>query len=174
MTEAYFSIYYVHCRPGSLIPAPLPYIGHFRPVHCLIVRIKVFEDHNVTYHKHIIKFTHIAGVSGPWSRSQDIIWAVIHKSSFDMRVYKIQTPFETTSFRKKTPFCLLENIQKWRSTSLLAPSNISQKSIVMYGYILHYLTKPISDTQVKTTYIHYIAVSILLLCIIICEIIWCK
>lgn len=100
--------------------------------------------------------------------------AVIHKSSFDMRVYKIQTPFETTSFRKKTPFCLLENIQKWRSTSLLAPSNISQKSIVMYGYILHYLTKPISDTQVKTTYIHYIAVSILLLCIIICEIIWCK
>lgn len=32
--------------------------------------------------------------------------AVIHKSSFDMRlrVYKIQTPFETTSFRKKHLF----------------------------------------------------------------------
>lgn len=57
----YFSIYYVHFRPP--------------PHTCLIVRIKVFEDHNVTYHKHIIKFTHIAGVSSPWSRSQDIFMA---------------------------------------------------------------------------------------------------
>lgn len=48
-------------------------------------------------------------------------------------------------------------IQKWRSTSLLASSNISQKPIIMYWYMYTTLSDETHGTQVKTTHILYIA-----------------